>query len=273
MGNVLRQHVYLRHRFEIEAIMERDSLRRYSFGVTNNRAKRQASDGAAQAAIAGIATGAGAALGGPAGALAGAMAVPALSTGLKMLSDKVARNRQDRSSEVLLAAADALGVNEEQLTGLLLEDERLLELTGRVILSAQDISLGVKRRALALALAAAVDDPSPARLDVMELIHSALSSIDAPHIRFMYVISSADPLPEFPERPIPGQRYGMSVGQASKKDPGLTEGASAILQKLLSLGLVESSSNGITAGDRYKPYALSRLGRHLLSLLREPQGE
>ncbi|GGX83265.1 hypothetical protein GCM10010358_41960 [Streptomyces minutiscleroticus] len=237
------------------------------------RAKRQVSDGAAQAAIASVATGAGAALGGPAGALVGAAAAPALSTGLKLLSEKVARNRQDRSSEVLFLAAGALGLKEEELAGALLGDERLLELAGRVILSAQDISQEAKRRALALTLAAAVDDPSPARLDVMELVHSALSSIDAPHIRFMYVISDAEPLPELPEQPIHGQSYGMSVDQVSKRDPGLSEGASAILQKLLSLGLVESASNGITFGDRYKPYALSRLGFRLLSFLRDPQGE
>ncbi|WP_432080991.1 hypothetical protein [Streptomyces sp. WAC 04229] len=237
------------------------------------RAKRQVSDGAAQAAIAGVATGAGAVLGGPAGALVGAVATPALSTGLKLLSETVARKRQDRSSEVVLLAASALGIKEEDLAGVLLQDERLLELAGRVILSAQDISLEAKRRALALTLAAAVDDPSPARLDVMELVHSALSSIDAPHIRFMHVMSEAEPLPELPEQPIHGQSYGMPVDQVSKRDPGLTEGASAILQKLLSLGLVESASNGMTFGDRYKAYALSRLGYRLLSFLRDPPGE
>ncbi len=211
-------------------------------------------------------------MGGPAGALVGAVTAPVLSTGLKLLSEKVARNRQDRSSEVFLLAADALGVDEGELSDVLLWDERLLELAGRVLLSAQDISLGAKRRALALSLAAAAEDPSPARLDVMELVHSALSSIDAPHIRFMYIMSETEPLPELPDRPIAGRTYGMSVDQVSKKDPGLAEGASVILQKLLSLGLIESSSNGITIGDRHKPYALSRLGVRLLLFLREPQG-
>ncbi|MEU2602325.1 hypothetical protein ABZ669_35450 [Streptomyces hirsutus] len=162
-----------------------------------------------------------------------------------------------------------LGIEASELQERLLADERLLEFAGRVVGAAQDISLIQKRRGLARALAAAIADPAPARLDVWELLQTAIKEIDPPHIRFMHVISSATPLPQPPERPLEGVKYGMLLQDVCKIDPGLELGGHAILQKLLSLGLVESALHGVIYGGTYRPYALSGLGRRLLTLLEE----
>lgn len=123
--------------------------------------------------------------------------------------------------------------------------------------------------ALARALTAAVEDPTPARLDVCELLNSAISEIDAPHVRFMHVLSAAIPLPRLPARRSNDVKYGMSLSQVSSRDPGLEEGGYAILQKLPSLGITESTLNGVIYGDENRPYALSPFGRKLLAMLRD----
>jgi hypothetical protein len=112
-------------------------------------------------------------------------------------------------------------------------------------------------------------DPAPARLDIWELLQTAIREVDPPHIRFMHVISSATPLPQPPERPEDGVKYGMTRGAVCEADPGLEVGGHAVLQKLISLGLVESALHGMIYGGTYRPYGLSRLGRHLLTLLEE----
>lgn len=160
-----------------------------------------------------------------------------------------------------------LGIDANELQERLLADERLLEFAGRVVGAAQDISLTQKRRALSRALAAAVADPAPARLDIWELLQTAIREIDAPHIRFLHVISSATPLPQPPEKPVDGVRYGMTLEQICEIDPGLELGGHAILQKLLSLGLIENSLHGVLWSGTHRPYALSGLGQRLLTLL------
>jgi hypothetical protein len=171
---------------------------------------------------------------------------------------------------VVNEVASALGIEVHELQERLLADERLLEFAGRVLYAAQDISLTQKRRALSRALAAAVADPAPARLDIWELLQSAIREIDSPHIRFLSVISSARPLPPSGP-PEEGVKYGMTLGQVFDSDPGLKLGGNAILQKLLSLGLIESSLNGMIFADTHRPYALSGLGQRLLTLLEEDE--
>lgn len=201
------------------------------------------------------------------GALAGAAAGPVLATGFEVAANRIAAHRAARTAEVMWEVTRSLGIEASELEERLLADERLLEFAGRVLGAAQDVSLTEKRRALSRALAAAVADPAPARLDIWELLQTAIREIDAPHIRFLHVISSATPLPQPPERPTEGVQYGMTLEQLCKIDPGLGLGGHAILQKLLSLGLIESSLHGVLWSGTHRPYALSGLGQRLLALL------
>ncbi|WP_146075636.1 hypothetical protein [Streptomyces sp. Ru62] len=233
------------------------------------RTEGQIISGLQQIAAAVAGTTAGTAAGGPGGALIGAAAGPALATSFGLVADRVAAYRADRSAQLVNEVTRVLGIEASELQERLLADERLLEFAGRVVGAAQDISLTQKRHALARALAAAVADPAPARLDVWELLQKAIEEIDPPHIRFMHVISSATPLPQPPERPVDGVKYGMLLQDVCKIDPGLELGGHAILQRLLSLGLIESALHGVIYGGTYRPYALSGLGQRLLTLLEE----
>ncbi|MFI2643259.1 hypothetical protein [Streptomyces sp. NPDC018610] len=235
----------------------------------NKRTEGQIVSGLKQVAAAVAGTTAGAVVGGPEGALLGAAAGPALATSFDLIVDRITSYRADRTAQLVHEVTRVLGIEASELQERLLADERLLEFAGRVVAAAQDISLTQKRRALARALASAVADPAPARLDVWELLQTAIKEIDPPHIRFMHVISSARPLPEPPERPLDNVKYGMLLQDVCKIDPGLKLGGHAILQRLLSLGLVESALHGMIYGGTYRPYALSGLGQRLLTLLQE----
>ncbi|MEW1998561.1 hypothetical protein OHA99_11480 [Streptomyces coelicoflavus] len=223
--------------------------------------------GLGQVAAASTGAAVGVAVGGPGGALVGAAVGPVLATGFEMAADRIAAHRAARRGELMSEVTRVLGIEANELQQRLLADERLLELAGRVVGAAQDISLAQKRRALSRALAAAVADPTPARLDIWELLQAAIREIDAPHIRFLHVISSAAPLPQPPEKPVDGVRYGMTLEQVCEIDSGLGLGGHAILQKLLSLGLIESSLHGVLWSGTHRPYALSGLGQRLMTLL------
>ncbi|MET9252440.1 hypothetical protein [Streptomyces sp. NPDC003717] len=233
----------------------------------NKRTEGQLVEGLKQVAAATAGAAAGALAGGPGEALIGAAAAPVLASTFDAIADRIAARRTDRSTQLVDAVTRALGMEPDELGRRLLADERLLEFAGRVMGAAQDTSLAEKRRALARALAAAVADPAPARLDIWELLQAALHGIDPPHIRFMHVISAATPLPPPPENPAENVKYGMLLTDVCRIDPGLQVGAHAILQRLLSLGLVESALHGLIYGGTYRPYALSDLGRRLLTLL------
>lgn len=235
--------------------------------LVNKRTEGQLVNGLKQVAAATAGAAAGAVAGGPGEALIGAAAGPALASTFDVIADRIAARRADRSTQLVDAVTRALGIEADELGRRLLADERLLEFAGKVMGAAQDTSLAEKRRALARALAAAVADPAPARLDIWELLQSALRGIDPPHIRFMHVISAATPLPSPPEEPADNVKYGMLLADVCRIDPGLQVGAHAILQKLLSLGLVESALRGMIYSGTYRPYALSGLGRRLLTLL------
>ncbi|MEU6731813.1 hypothetical protein ABZ929_01180 [Streptomyces physcomitrii] len=235
----------------------------------SKRTEGQIADGLKQIAAATAGTAAGAMIGGSEGALLGAAVGPALATSYDMVADRIASHRAGRRSELVREVTRVLRIDPEELQDQLLSDERLLEFAGRVVSAAQDISLSQKRRALARALAAAVADPAPARLDIWELLQTAIKEIDPPHIRLMHVISLATPLPRPPERPSEGVKYGMTLQDVCKIDPGLDLGGHAVLQKLISLGLVESALHGVIYGGTYRPYAVSGLGRRLLTLLQD----
>ncbi|MFB7981275.1 hypothetical protein [Streptomyces vinaceus] len=235
----------------------------------SKKSDRPAAEGAKQAIAASAGTVAGSLIGGPVGAVIGAATGPALVASFDLLAARIAAQRAARGSEVMSEVSRSLGIEPEELEARLLADERLLELAWRVVDAAQDISLQQKRRALAHALAAAVADPAPARLDIWELLQTAIREIDPPHIRLLHVLSQAVPLPGPLEVRPQDVKYGMSLPDIYSRDPGLELGGYAILQKLISLGLVESALNGLMFGDTHKPYALSDLGRTLLGLLTE----
>ncbi|MFF2137857.1 hypothetical protein [Streptomyces sp. NPDC058193] len=233
----------------------------------SRKSEKQVAESLKQIAAATAGTAVGGAIGGPGGALAGAAVGPTLVASYDLIAARIASQRAARSNEVISTVSSTLGIESEQLEERLLADDRLLEFAGRVVRAAQEISLTQKRRALARSLAAAVADPDPARLDVWELLQTAIAEIDPPHIRFMHVISSARPLPKPPSRPDDSVKYGITLDQVCSRDPGLEVGAYAVLQKLISLGLVESALNGMIFGDTHRPYALSQLGQNLLTLL------
>ncbi|MEU6403780.1 hypothetical protein [Streptomyces sp. NPDC046985] len=122
-----------------------------------------------------------------------------------------------------------------------------------------------KRRALARALAAAISDENPATLDTSGLIARAITGLDAPHIRMMVILEDAVPVPSQPDD---AMKYGMQLSEISQKDPGLSDGAYAILRQLIYLGVAEDATNGMTFLDMYRAYALSGLGRKVLETLR-----
>jgi hypothetical protein len=159
-----------------------------------------------------------------------------------------------------------LGADEGAVVDRLVSDDGVLELASRVILAAQDISLEQKRIALARALAAAIADESPATLDVCGLVAKAITGLDAPHIRMMAVLEEATPLPERPDSTV---KYGMRLSEITQKDPGLTDGAYAILRQLIYLGVAEDATHGMTFLDSSRGYALSGLGRKVLETLRD----
>ncbi|MFF0592402.1 hypothetical protein [Streptomyces antibioticus] len=159
-----------------------------------------------------------------------------------------------------------LGTDEDSVVERLISDDGILELASRVILAAQDISMAQKRRALARALAAAIADESPATLDVSGLITRAITGLDAPHIRMMAILEDAVPVPSQPDD---AMKYGMQLSEITQRDPGLTEGAYAILRQLIYLGVAEDATNGMTFLDSSRAYALSQLGRKVLETLRD----
>ncbi|MEU7261818.1 hypothetical protein AB0B21_39385 [Streptomyces rimosus] len=231
-----------------------------------SKSRRIVEKGAVDAIAAAIATGAGVAVGGPVGGITGAASAPVLSSAAEALIEHVQRRRLRRSGEVLRNVAHVLGTDESSVVDRLVSDDGLLELASRVILAAQDISLERKRYALARALAAAVADERPATLDISGLIATAITGLDAPHIRMMAILEGAVPISAQPDDSI---RYGMRLSEIVQEDSGLTEGAYAILRKLIYLGVVEDATNGMTYLDSSRAYALSDLGRKVLETLRD----
>lgn len=232
----------------------------------NPESRKAVEKGAVDTVAAAIATGAGIAIGGPAGGVMGASSAPVLSSAAVMLIERVRGRRLHRSGEVLRNVARSLRVEEGEVVERLISDDGVLELASRVILAAQDISLEQKRVALARALAAAVADGSPATLDVSGLIVRAISGLDAPHIRMMAILEDATPLPERPDGAV---KYGMQLSEVVRRDPGLAEGAYAILRQLIYLGVAEDATNGMTFLDSVRGYALSGLGKKVLETLRD----
>jgi hypothetical protein len=217
----------------------------------------------AESAAAMLAAGAGV-MGSPEAAVLMATAAPALTEAFVRIATKVSSIRIRRCAEVYSQAAVLSDMSIEELTERVISDDGLMELSSRVLLAAQDIALSQKRRGLARTLAATALEPTPARLDIAFLIDSAIRDLDNGHIRFMTVLSSQ---PRRPAVDAPPGKYGLIVAEVVKCDPGLGEGAYALLQGLISHGLVEDSTGGVSTLVAGKTFTLSALGQRLYAIL------
>jgi hypothetical protein len=218
----------------------------------------------AESAAAMLAAGAGV-MGPPEAAVLIATAAPALTEAFVRIATKVSSIRIKRCAEVYNQAALLSNMSIEALTERVISDDSLMELCSRALLAAQDIALSQKRRGLARTLAATALEPTPARLDIAFLIDSAIRDLDNGHIRFMTALSSE------PRRPAdaPPGKYGLLIDEVVERDQGLGEGAYALLQGLISHGLVEDSTGGTSTLVAGKTYTLSALGQRVHAVLSE----
>jgi hypothetical protein len=218
----------------------------------------------AESVAAMLAAGAGV-MGPPEAAVLVATAAPALTEAFVRIATKVSSIRIRRCGEVYSQTAILSGMSIEELTDRVISDDSLLEFCSRVLLAAQDIALSQKRRGLARTLAATALEPAPARLDIAFLIETAIRDLDNGHIRFMTALSNE------PRRPVdaPPGKYGLIIDEVVQRDPGLGEGAYALLQALISHGLVEDSTGGTSTLVAGKTYTLSALGQRVYLVLSE----
>lgn len=219
----------------------------------------------AEVIAAALATGAGTALGGAPGALLGAVATPAVAAGLDSLVDRIQALRIKRGGEVYLRASREAHMRHEDFVSQILEDEQLAELAGRVFLIAQDSALEAKRIALAKILGSVAAEPNPAKIDHGLILAALISAIDAPHVRFMVAIEGAESRPA--DAGDEGD-YGMRLSVVVEKDASLSDLGISLLWTLIGQGVVEDVTGGMTFLQSSREYALTRVGRELLSLLR-----
>jgi hypothetical protein len=199
----------------------------------------------------------------PEAALLAAAGAPLLVQVFERIANRVSSLRRHRCGEVYLEVTELAAMSIEKLTDQVLADERLLNLFSRVLLDVQDMMLRRNRRALARSLAASALEPIPARIDVALLVRSAIRDLDEGHIRFMTVLSSEPRRP--PDAP-PG-KYGLILNEVVQRDPGLGDGAYALLQGLLSRGLLEDSTGGGSNLISGRAYTLSALGQRVFRQL------
>ena len=227
----------------------------------------EAREVAVETAAALLSTGAGAMISGPGGGYVGAALSPALASGLNKAIDGVASMRRRRGGEAFAEAAFLSELGEEGLANAIAQDERLADLAGRVLLIVQDSAMQEKRLALARVLARTAVAQDEAVLDRNLLVTEALRAIDSWHVRLLSALEKA---PGLPDRPVDGQRYGLSVAELQTADPGLGDAVSMLVRQLVAVGLVEDATNGRSFMDRYNVYALTAIARDVLALLRLP---
>ncbi len=203
------------------------------------------------------------------GALA-TMAGPVMIVVLNALT-RVGRRRVEHAAETLLDAADEAGLPVAEFFERAVADDRRHELFTRALSIAQDTALRDKRRALGRALAAGVMGDN-ARIDEELLFMRALEDIDEMHIRLLARMANTYP---------PEVGPGWSARMIGKADPGLANGAPALLGTLQLHGLVEEvvrnrPIQGEGANQAF--YNITRQARDFLNRLAEdpdvslPQG-
>lgn len=198
------------------------------------------------------------------GALA-TMAGPVMTVVLNALM-RVRRRRVEHAAETLLDAADQAELPVAAFFERAVADDRRHELFTRALSIAQDTALRDKRRALGRALAAGVmgDD---AQVDEELLFMRALEDIDEMHIRLLARMADTYP---------PEVGPGWSARIIGKADPGLANGAPALLGALQVHGLVEEVVRNRPIqgeGATQAFYNITRQGRDFLNHLAEDPGD
>jgi hypothetical protein len=203
-------------------------------------------------------------MGPPEAALIVASAAPALTRALENMANRVSSLRRQRCGQVYMLTAELSGMSIDELTEQVLDDEKLLDLFSRVLLTVQDMALDDHRRSLARVLASTALEPTPARLDISFLIESAIRDLHNGHVRYMTVLA---PEPRRPGIASDEGTFGLRLKEVVERDHGLNDGAYAILQSLLSHGLVEDSTGGMTFLESVRTYTLSAFGQRIFKLL------
>jgi hypothetical protein len=173
---------------------------------------------------------------------------------------RVGRRRADHAAQTLVDAADEAQLPLAEFFDRAVADDRRHELFTRALSIAQDTALRDKRRALGRALAAGVmgDD---ARINEELLFMRAVEDIDEMHIRLLGRMAK-----------VAIQPPGWSVRKIAEADPGLANGARALLGTLELHGLVVQTVPtapiaGEGAGQAH--YYITQQGREFLKRLAE----
>jgi hypothetical protein len=179
---------------------------------------------------------------------------------------RLGKRRTEHAAETLLDAAATAGLPLSDFMDLAVSDDRRHELFARSLRIAQDTALRDKRRALGRALAAGVmgDD---ARIDEELLFMRAVEDIDEMHIRLLARMADSS---------APGVRPGWSISSLIQADPGLADGAHALLGTLELHGLIGQAVirrqlQGEGSAQEY--YNITPQGRDFLDRLAKDQAE
>jgi hypothetical protein len=175
---------------------------------------------------------------------------------------RVGTRRAEHAAETLLDAADQAELSVAEFFDRAVADDHRHELFTRAMSIAQDTALRVKRRALGRALAVGVmgDD---AQIDEELLFMRAVEDIDEMHIRLLARMADTYP---------PDIGPGWSTRNIAEADPGLANGAPALLGTLQLHGLVEEVVRNRPiqgAGVTQAFYNITRQGRDFLNRLPE----
>jgi hypothetical protein len=207
-----------------------------------------------------------AALAGTVPGAAATMFQPIVTAIMTAAVQRLGKRRTEHAAETLLDAADASGIPLGEFLDLAVADDRRHELFARSMRIAQDTALRDKRRALGRALAAGImgDD---ARIDEELLFMRAVEDIDEMHIRLLARMAGSS---------APGVRPGWSISSLTQADPGLANGARALLGTLELHGLIGQAVirrqlQGEGSAQDY--YNITPQGREFLDRLAKDQAE
>jgi hypothetical protein len=166
---------------------------------------------------------------------------------------RINKRRFRHSAETLLDAADTADLPLPEFFAKATSDDERHELTTRVLVAAQDTARRDKRRALGRALAAGVMGDT-ARINEELLFVRAVDDINELHIRTLGHLTG-------------GRR--LTAADLAATDPGLANGAVALLNQLQSHGLIDSRAP-VTPGGAMTPepyYFITDSGRGFLDRL------
>jgi hypothetical protein len=160
--------------------------------MSDEDARRAASDAAAALSGATVGGLVGMAIHGPAGAAIGAPAGVALEHSAKALGRLYQAQRERNATRVLEEAAAASGGDVDGLAAKIAASEQRLSLAGQALSAGAETTMGDKIRALGRSLAMGVEDD--ARVDPELLMVAALRDLEPPQVKVLAAISSQPPM-------------------------------------------------------------------------------